>query len=542
VVRLTAFTPRLIEIYGVATSYGLLIVALAISNLSLHANAQESAPDYCRRAQDLLVQKKFQEARTAAQQALKLDSHAAMAEYLLGAAEVGLGYLGAAEADLKAALELKPLLFEAHETLGQLYLNQKRLNDARRQFGLVLVSHPNDFASLYGLGLAFLMDHQPGPAESAFDRAFRLNSRDLSLLNARLQAQLELKQLGQAAETLTVLDSQFEKQDPRRMDLAELLVMEGAYELAIRQFRRLLEVQPDSYELNYNLALAYHRAERDYDAATLLGNLLAQQETAEFQNLLGDVEQSLGNRSQSVAAFRRAAELDLRNEDYRYDHAQSLAYSSALPEALEAFQKATQDFPGSVRMWLGWGATEYLAGNYKAAARTFLHAADLDPRSPHVYYLLGRAFDASGPLQATITGRFANYLATRPNDAWAEYFYGKILAMHGQQSSAEDLTQAKRHLERATILDPRLAEAHAELGGVFELQNQLEPARQELERAVKLDPNSSAAFYKLASLYRKIGEPVLGQRALERFQELKKKEGANHDRDAMSGFLKPSRE
>ena len=540
--RLTSLTPRLIKVYGIATSYGLLIVALAISNLSLHANPQESASDYCRRAQDLLVQKKFQEARTAAQQALKLDSHSAMAEYLLGAAELGLENLRTAEADLKTALELKPRLVEAHETLGQLYLNQKRLNDARRQFGLVLASSPNDFDSLYGFGLTFLLDHQPGPAESAFDRAFRLNPRDLSLLNGRLQAQLELKQLGQAAETLTLLDSQFEKQDPRRMDLAELLVTEGAYELAIRQFRRLLEVQPESYDLNYDLALAYHRAERDNDAATLLTALLAQQETAELQNLLGDVEQSLGKKPQSLAAFRRAAGLDSQNEDYRYDYAQSLVYSSALNEASEAFQKATQDFPGSVRMWLGWGATQYLAGNYSTAARTFLHAAGLDPRSPRVYYLLGRAFDASGSLQGTITGRFASYLATGPNDAWAEYFYGKILAMHGQQTSAGDLTQAKRHLERATILDPRLAEAHAELGGVFELQNQLEPARQELERAVKLDPNSSAAFYKLASLYRKIGEPVLGQRALERFQELKEKEGANHDRDAMSGFLKPSRE
>ena len=146
-----------------------LIVGVAVGNLPVTAKPQESVSDYCRRAQELLAQEKFQDAREAALHALDIDSHSAEAECLLGMAEFALGNFEGAGKDLEKALELKPGLLPAHRTLGEMYLNQKRMKDARHQFDLVLASYPNDFESLYGLGLTFLLEHQPGPAESEFD-------------------------------------------------------------------------------------------------------------------------------------------------------------------------------------------------------------------------------------------------------------------------------------------------------------------------------------------------------------------------------------
>jgi len=535
---------RTTKIYGLAIILWVssLFVGAAFANLPVTAKLQESVTDYCRRAQELLAQEKFQDAREAALHALDIDSHSAEAECLLGMAEFGLENVAAAGEDLQKALELNPSLFAAHRTLGEIYLKQKRLNEARRQFERALASNPDDSESLYQLGVTLLLLHQAGPAENELEKALKAKPRELAILSSLLQAQLELKQEAQAGATVALLNSQLDKHDPRRVELAATLVDHGAYQLAIQQFRRLLETDPESFDLNYNLALAYHRAGEDDQAAALLSRLLAHQESAELENLLGDVEQGRGNRPRSLVAFRRAAELEPHNEEYRYDYAQSLAASSLLNEALEAFKGATRDFPDSVRMWLGWGATYYLAGNYAEAARTLLHGADVGPQSPRAYYLLGRAFDAAGPIQSVITRRFADYLAQKPNDAWAEYFYGRILVLRGRQSSPEDLAEAQRHLERAIALDARLAEAHAELGSLLELTNQFGAARRELERAVDLDPKSSTSFYKLAGFYRRTGESEREQKALAKFQELKTKERASKDREAMSGFLKPSGE
>jgi tetratricopeptide (TPR) repeat protein len=193
-------------------------------------------------------------------------------------------------------------------------------------------------------------------------------------------------------------------------------------------------------------------------------------------------------------------------------------------------------------MWLGWGVTYYLAGRYPEAAQTFLRAADVAPQNPQVYYLLGRAYDAAGPLQDAFARRFADYLARQPQDAWAEYSYARILAARGQPTAQEALTVAQKHFERALALDPRLAEAHAGLGSVLEKRNQLAAARRELERAVQLDPKSSAAYYKLAEVYRKAGEPERARKALARFQELKTQEQADNDREAIQGFLERSKQ
>jgi tetratricopeptide (TPR) repeat protein len=527
-----------IILWGVAALFG----GQCASNLPAAGSAQESVASYCRQAQELLAEEKFQDASEAARRALEIDSHSAEAECLLGMAELALGNFDAAGKDLEKALELKPGLIPAHRTLGEMYLSQKRLSDARRQFDLVLSSFPNDFESLYGVGQTFLLENQPGTAENEFDKALKIKPREPSVLAGLLQAQLQLKQEARATATLTMLDGQFNKQDPRRMELAAMLVSEGAYQLATQQFRRLLELQPESYDLKYNLALAYHRAAEEDQAESLLESLLEGKDNAELQNLLGDVEENRGNKPRSLAAFRRAAELGPQNEEYRYDYARSLVRASSLNEAMEVFKAATRDFPGSARMWLGWGATYYLAGNYAGAAKTLLHAADIAPQNPQVYYLLGRDYDAAGALQDTIAQRFAGYLARQQQDAWAESFYGRILAARAQQSSSEDLAEAQHHLERAIALDGRLAEPHAELGTILEKRNQLGEARRELERAVELDPTSSTAIYKLGELYRQIGERERAQKALEKFQELKASENMDKDREAIQGLLKHSGE
>jgi tetratricopeptide (TPR) repeat protein len=539
------FSNRISGVRGIA----MVLVAMAAlgSRLTMGSafvtqEAQEAAADYCRQAQKLLQDGNSLQAREAARHALDIDPRSAEAECLLGMAEWGLGDADAAEKDLSKALELKPGLIAAQRTLGAIYLKQKQLKDARRQFASVLASHPNDFESLYGVGLTFLLDNQPAAALGPFHQAAKIQPQNPGLLASLLQTQLQLKQETAAAATLAQLDSQFGKEDPKRRELAAMLAGEGAYKLAVQQFERLRDTQPESYELNYNLALAYHLAGQEDQAAALLAHMLGGKEIAELENLLGDVEEARGNKSQSVEAFRRAAELEPQNVEYRYDYAEALAHEWLLNQALQAFQRAADDFPQSALIWMGWGATYYLAGNYPAAAQTLLHTAEIAPRSGEVYYLLGRAYDAAGPLQNAIAERFAEHCSAEPGDVWGHYFYGHILAASSPPPSAAKLREAQEHLEKAVALNNNLAEAHTELGKVLEMRGQIEAARKELERAVQLDPQSSAAYYRLGIVYRKAGEPELAQQALAKFQQLKAKERKDLDREQIQGFLERARQ
>ncbi len=494
---------------------GILVLSflLTVWNVGLATEVQQSAAEYVRRAQAYLVQQNFKQAMEAAQMALRLDPQSAEAESLLGTAKFALGELDAAQSHFRRALEIAPGLIPARRSLGATYLKQKRLKEAQHEFELVLASHPHEFVSLSSLGLIFLLEDQPVKALDQFEKAYRLNPADAALLMGILEARLKLKQEAGAAATLAELDARLTAHDPRRLQVAALLALEGSLGLAIQEYEHLRKVQPDSYEINYNLALAYHRAGKESEAALLLQRLLAHRENGELQNLLAEVEDRRGNPLAALRAYRRAAELDPRNEDYRFDDAQALVQRGALDLALEAFAAATKDFPASVRMWLGWGAAYYLKGSYEDAARTFLRAAEIAPQAPGVYYLLGRAYGASASLQDAIARQFSRYLSTEPHDPWAHYFYGKILAARNRQGLPADLKEAKRHLEKALVLANDLAEAHLELGNVLEAQGEIEAARRELERAVELDPKSSAAYYRLGQLYRRLGDVVPAEHA-----------------------------
>jgi Flp pilus assembly protein TadD len=59
-----------------------------------------------------------------------------------------------------------------------------------------------------------------------------------------------------------------------------------------------------------------------------------------------------------------------------------------------------------------------------------------------------------------------------------------------------------------------------------EKKGRAEEAVRELEEAARLDPSYPEPLYALARLYRRIGQPEKADRALERFLELKKKEGS----------------
>jgi len=502
---------------------------------SLPGRAQESAQDYRAQAEKLLAVGNYREARQAAEHALGLEPHSAEAENLAGTADFALGDLPAAESHLRRALQLQPGLVAPHRALGATYLAEKRIKDARQEFLAVLAAEPNDFVSLYSAGRTFLLDNQPAEALKQFERASQVKPHDASLLLGKIEAHLRLNQQAEAQAALRDLDSQLDEGDARREQIAALLVSHGAYQLAAHELEILQKAHPDSYEVNYNLALAYHRAGREADAAQQLHNLLAGGQNSEIEDLLGEVELSRGKTSEALDAYRRAMQLEPRNEAYRYDYAQAYVQQGLLKQAIEAFDGATKDFPGSVRLQLGLGATYYLAGRYGEAAQTLLKAAETAPDRPEVYYLLGRDYDAAGPLQNAIEQDFMRYLRAKPQDAWAEYFYGRILSVPSRNASPERLRNAQEHLERAVAIDGNLAEAHLGLGDALEKRGQLRTALRELERAVELDPQSSSAFYRLSQLYRKLGDMQRAQQATERFQQLKAQ--AHSDREQIQALL-----
>jgi len=498
---------------------------------------QTTAPDFCRQGQQLIRAGKFQPAFEAASQALKLEPSSAEAEEIAGTAQFGLGNLSSAQQHLQRALALQPNRVTARRALGATFLRERKLPEARREFESVLRVTPRDYVARVSLGVTYLLDHQPGAALEEFQRASELQPDEPAVLAHTLEAYVMLGQQESAEKTLSMLDAKLEPKDPRRVEIAWMLVKSGAYKLAIREFEILRKTFPDSKEIAYNLALAYHRSGQEAAAQNILHDLLSQHDDAELESLLGEVRFAMSDPVTGIAAYHRAVELAPQSEQFRFDLAQAMVSQWKLAEAVGLFQSGVKDFPNSARMWLGFGATYYLTGNYQAAVKILLQAADTSPDNPAPMHLLGLAYDAAGSLQTEIQQKFERYVEKNPRDPWALYYYGKMLASPARANSTRDLERAQNYLEKAIGLAPQLPEPHLELGIVLEERGHSTQALQELQRSAGLNPKSSAAFYHISQIYRKLGDQQNAQRAATRFQELKAMERADLDKEQIQLFL-----
>jgi len=80
-----------------------------------------------------------------------------------------------------------------------------------------------------------------------------------------------------------------------------------------------------------------------------------------------------------------------------------------------------------------------------------------------------------------------------------------LLITSGDLTVTEAIARAIPHVERAMALDPNLAEAHAATGFLLWKQRNLEEALNHFERAIELNPNYSMAYYWMAFLFGEYG-------------------------------------
>ena len=152
--------------------------------------------------------------------------------------------------------------------------------------------------------------------------------------------------------------------------------------------------------------------------------------------------------------------------------------------------------------------------------------AKVPTTNPEAYelYLKGRFFwnKRSGVDLRKAIEYFNQAVAEDPNYALAYVGLADsylLLPNYGNASTLESIPPARAALKQALELDDSLAEAHASLGLLDQIELHLEQGNSELERAIQLKPNYATAHHWLMLGYLTLGhfDPAIaeGRRALE---------------------------
>lgn len=409
--------------------------------------------------------------------------------------------------------------------------NAGKYAEAATQLEMLLPYAPKSFEIQELLGLSYAAQSQDAKALEHFQIAVQVKP-DSPEAHTNLAASLShLGKTEQAGE-------QFRKAlalEPHDYDanhnLGEFYVQSGKLTEAAPYLEEAQSIHPVSYDNGYDLAMTYFLTARYDHAHQVAANLLQQKNTAELHSLLGQIEEKQGKYVDAVNELQTAAHME-PSEDNLFHWGSELLLHRTYEPAIDIFQKGTELYPKSPRLFIGLGMALYSRGKYDDAVKALLAAADLDPSDRRCYYFLSKAYDSSPNQAAEVIERFRRFHELQPNNAQACYYYAMSLWKGKRAEDSDlDLQQVKSLLEKSVALDPRLAEAHLQLGNLYSEQHDYVKAGPEYERALELNANLADAHYRLGQVYVHTGQKDRAQQEFEVYQRLRAQHMAELDKE-----------
>lgn len=391
--------------------------------------------------------------------------------------------------------------------------------EAAAQLESLLRDVPKSFEVHELLGLAYSAQSQDDKATPHFEEAVRLKPTSAA---ARTNLATNLARLGK----IDSAGEQFRKAvalEPRNFDanhnLAEFYIQAGKVAEATPFLEQAQRIHPSSYDNGYDLALSYLLTGKTTDARRAASDLLKKKNTAELHNLLGEIEEKDGKFVEAANEFQTAAHMD-PSEDNLFAWGSELLLHRTLGPAIEVFQQATSRYPDSPRLWIGLGMSLYTRGDYDLSVKSLLKAADLNPSDPRCYLFLSKAYDASPSQAEEVIQRFQRYAELQPNNARALYYYAMSL-WKGKRAEdpSLDLQKIESLLKQAIALDPKLAEAHLQLGNLYSDEKKYPEAIPEYVQTRELNPDLTDLYYRLGQAYVRVGDKEHAQEEFQVYQQ-----------------------
>jgi tetratricopeptide (TPR) repeat protein len=389
---------------------------------------------------------------------------------------------------------------------------------------------PESFEVRELLGLVYAGESQDALANPHLEKAVRLKPNSAA---ARTNLAANLVRLGKLPDAVEQLKRAVAL-EPRNYDanhnLGELYVQAGKLPDAIPFLKHAQQLTPSSYDNGYDLALAYLLTGQRAPARLLVQNLLQQKNTAELHDLLGQIEEKDGKYVAAINEFETAAHED-PSESNLFDWASELLMHRTLEPAIEVFRQAVERYPNSPRMAIGLGIAFYSRGKYDDAVKSLLRASDLSPTDPRCYFFLSKAYDSTPNHADEVIQHFGRFAELEPGNARAYYYYAMSL-WKGKRSQDPDLDrhQIESLLKKAVTLDPKLADAHLQLGNLYSDQAQYAESIPEYAKALENDTDLADAHYRLGQAYVHTGQKEKAQEQFQVYQQLRSQHLADLDK------------
>jgi Flp pilus assembly protein TadD len=305
-----------------------------------------------------------------------------------------------------------------------------------------------------------------------------------------------------------------------RQRLAELLISHGDFSDAVEDLRAAADLDPNHPESQFNLALAQFRTGRLDDALASANQCKDLGDSAEIEDLLGDIQEARGDNLAAVKSYQAAATLAPNEEKYRLSLAVEFIRHENYDAARLVLKQSEELQPKSWRIQVLRGMVEYFAGTDQEATRYLLRAADLAPEPGSALKFLGDIqVDRPAAPDPDAVSRLCEYSDRQPKEGHMQFYCGALLFRQASASGDKSHPgEFLRRLRAAASLLPKDAAAHCQLGKAYRWLGQWHEALGESQICARMDPDSAEAHYRLAQIYEHAGQRDQKQKEIKLYE------------------------
>lgn len=349
-------------------------------------------------ARALVAKGEIEAARLQLQEAVKLRPDFIVAREMLARIDLAKNDPQKALQDANDIISLDRNNLQAHLTRSAALLSLGDRDKAHQELDFIAKAYPDNTEARYQTGYLAWQEKDYKKAEQVFSELYKTNpsdSRGLGGLTEALVAEGHMDEAVKDAEKASAAE-------PDRRDLklfvAKLYVRSERYDDAIKLYNQLLEKEPKSVTLLFQLAET-ERRKGDLNASMDTFRRCSQNAPNDTGCLtqLGMLLEGTGKRDQAQPIWEQI----LKIQPDSPVALNNLAYAKAeqgvdLDQALTMAQRAVQKVPGSMDMadTLGW---IYIKKNLSDdAVRVFSALVQKDPSNPTFHYHYGMALLQKG--------------------------------------------------------------------------------------------------------------------------------------------------
>ncbi len=317
----------------------------------------------------LFEMKKSQEARHEFEAVQREVGDHPNVSYYLGRLDLEDQNFEGAIQKLNEAMEKPPFPDTAYY-LGYAYFKHGDLAEAEQWLKKAAELIPNDARVPYQLGLVLKKEGKDEEAKAALAQSSEQRKRDSSQSELRVACAQKLEK-GTREEAHAICDQLYDANSAENLtSLGTLYASHGDVEDALKPLSRAAELEPQSPQMQYNLALAYFQLGRFQEARAPLAAALARwPDIFQLNALQGAVLAKLGEDLPAYETLRHAHELNQQDAN-----TSDLLYLTTLSLARKARK----------------------AGNNAEALRYLEEIAKLKPQEPEPHRSMAEIYKATG--------------------------------------------------------------------------------------------------------------------------------------------------